>query len=274
MALTALLVCSAAEADETSTSSDDTGEDTSAGAGTDTDSPLGLGGAGGAQTEVRPRVPSRAWARVGLAVFAGEPPLATCDTSFPLTAFTKADTQNTLADTADLLTSLLFAAGYEQLRYFPLPDGYVVITRMERFDSSGKSSVKHRYAVTKGTAPRATFLAKLWGKVTRVDPDLARYRVFVFVARKHEHGYRQLPLTKTMARRWWMIGRNKLGKRLPGGEVTREYTLEVLVYEFEEHPDRKGPVQLTSTATMGASEHLRAISFPVPRSGQRVGVDE
>jgi hypothetical protein len=164
----------------------------------------------------------------------------------------------TLADSALHLEHALSACGYSELSYLLVPDGFVVMTRLERIEDDGHAfEARGRWVPEEVLASGRFFslgsyvelLTALW---ERREPGA--FRLFAFVVTPHPFAQSEHKVSAEEAFSWSRGGLNVLpsGGDLPYRKGTR---ITALVYEFGPGPD--GRPELRDPGTLAGRTHLQ-----------------
>ena len=138
----------------------------------------------------------------------------------------------TLKDLDAQIQHALSGAGYDSNRYFRIPNGFAIATRMERYENDGSSSADAERWVVSDSAPSSfslrSFLTALFTGKT------GQYRLFVLTVTDRPFGTDpDATLTSEDAERLMAIGWNGLPRSISSRPWTDEVDVQALVYEFE-----------------------------------------
>jgi hypothetical protein len=145
-----------------------------------------------------------------------------------LDAFYRADPLLTHADHA--LRYILSGAGYLEVRYYAVPGGFALVTRIEQIEADGKPKEPGRWdAAASFTGPFSIggYLRSLF-KAPR-----GRYRILVFVLTPVPFSQSSREVSREDAEAWLDIGANALPREVAMRPFTWDYGCTVLIYEFE-----------------------------------------
>ncbi len=94
-----------------------------------------------------------------------------------------------LTRASEQLARALHEAGYADLRYYDIPEGFAVVTRLELIDDQGLANAPTDPALRFGTPyPQLRFFTmRFWSRL--VANRVGRFRLFVFVVLDHPFGY-------------------------------------------------------------------------------------
>lgn len=135
---------------------------------------------------------------------------------------------------ADKVEAALTDNGYDDIRYYAVPGGFAVATRIERIHPDGSSyGADQRFVpridhVSPGNWTFESFIASL------VGAPIGYYRCFLFVFSDQPFGYRSGVVTPEVLEQWRGAGWNTLGHTLRDLRYSEEMRAEVLIYQFEQ----------------------------------------
>lgn len=144
-----------------------------------------------------------------------------------------------LRDIDSHISSALKETGYFEKRYFAVPDGFAIVTRLEQINEDGTpKALPQRWAIDVGPLREFTFAAYFRALFTS-NPGY--FRVIVFIVTHFPFSQSDIKIDKTQAIKWLHEGLNKLPESIGKISYTRNYSCTALVYEFKkersEEPD-------------------------------------
>jgi hypothetical protein len=157
--------------------------------------------------------------------FPWPPPQASATVVLPAQFFEGAGRNR---DYADRLSRALNEGRYEY-RYFGVPDGFAIVSRIERIsDDGGLVEEDRRWSLSEGVQYRslADFLRGVF-----IPPE-GYFRVIVFVVTDTEFSQSPAAPTTIDALAWLRTGFNSLPEAVASAEVTSGTRCTALVYEF------------------------------------------
>lgn len=147
------------------------------------------------------------------------------------------------------LKTVLKGAGYKRLSVYEAPDGFVLVTRIERTDENGNPEPQ-RWLVEEGTFG-------MWDRLKNFFfPEAGYFRVLVFaVASESREGEGEV--TRDEAERWLTEGATSLPRRIRSRTSIPQTAVTALIYDFEQ-PTERQPARQRSPRRGGpdAQEHL------------------
>jgi len=136
-----------------------------------------------------------------------------------------------VGDIAARVQGALTAAGYSETSFYNVPDGFVIVTRLEQIDRHGKAkSGSERWNVEAPGQDESFFLKVLKGMVGATSGN---YRLFVFVVSTDDRGPTISEPSYGDAKLWFLRGSTALSADIASRPVTAGHRMSVLVYEFE-----------------------------------------
>ena len=163
--------------------------------------------------------------------------------------------RTTLYDISQKLEAAFDKAGYHSIRYFSVPNGFSIVSRLEQIDSEGNSiNDIQRWSLSPEICEAfdiACFLEKLF----QADPGF--FRVIVFVVTDHKiDESRELIVTPDTAYAWLQRGSLYLPRyEFSEIEFNQGYRCTVLIYELE-RPDRTATPSIALPGRLQAKTHL------------------
>lgn len=152
-----------------------------------------------------------------------------------------------------VLSRALDARGYVEKRYYGVPDGFALITRIEQMLPDGASSPEPaRWSVEPPRLRPLSFTDYIKALFT-AEPGF--YRVLVFVVTATPFGQSPERMTSDQIKELFSAGLNVLPPVLAEIPYTPRTACTVLIYEFRK-PDRADPARPLVPGALGASVHL------------------
>ncbi len=129
------------------------------------------------------------------------------------------------------LRGVLSEAGYSELTYFVLDDGFAQVTRLEKIDAEGRAdSGSDRFA---GPSTRSRFACFAEFLKSGFGLREGRYRLFAVVVTAQNFTKGSRKMTRDEAAGWIDEGLVKLPVFLSRLPYSEDHVCTVLVYEFE-----------------------------------------
>ena len=157
----------------------------------------------------------------------------------------------TLADVAQTLRATLDLAGRHELRFYAVPNGFAMVTRLESIDAQGNLIAEAERGVT------GDFLVYI-RNLFWVPPG--RYRMVVFVVTDQVFAASGGPIDRAAAEAFMSGGFNDLPDTLGGRNYTAGYRTTALVYEFRKDT-QDAVAQLLLPGQLDAHRHLEKIGW-------------
>lgn len=136
-----------------------------------------------------------------------------------------------VGDIATSVQAALNAAGYSETSFYNVPDGFVIVTRLEQIERDGTAkSGAERWNVEAPGKDDPFFLKVLKGMVGATSGN---YRLFIFVVSTDDRPPTSSEPSYGKAKLWFLRGAAALPAATANRPVTAGHRMSVLVYEFE-----------------------------------------
>lgn len=156
----------------------------------------------------------------------------------------------TLGAVADRIDSALIASGYAERSFHAAPNGFAMVTRLERIRPDGRPDPDRRWL---GAAEATEFsLERYLTALFFGDPG--RYRLIVFVVTDQTFAATGKPLTSEEGDKLLTGGYVTLPSRFDALPFTARHDVTALVYEFEK--PEGGEVRRVERSRLSALDHL------------------
>lgn len=156
----------------------------------------------------------------------------------------------TLGDVASALDVALVTVGRHEVRYYAVPNGFAMVTRLEAIDEDGNSIGD----VDRDRVDFMTYIRNLFW----VPPGY--YRMVVFVVTDQLFESTGAALDRAQANALLNRGFNALPPELSGRLYSDEYRTTALIYEFRKDRQRE-VAQVLSPGRFAAHHHLERIGW-------------
>ena len=188
--------------------------------------------------------------KVDIPSFPWPPPRASTKWVLPERFFKDA---NTLAAYDERLLESLEDCGYEEISYFSLPSGFVLVTRIERYKESEGTPYEGIDRWNESLIPSTFsfsdyFSALFWGRK-------GYYRVIAFIVTDKPFTTSPESPQETEAKEWLDTGGNMLPESI-GNQSSRGFRCTALVYEFELKEQLTEP-KFLKTGKVSAKKHIQ-----------------
>lgn len=153
-----------------------------------------------------------------------------------------------LLEVADILESAFEGAGYIERSYYAVPQGFALVSRLERINNDGSPKELPDRWSTRIRQP-TKFTLKSYFKALFTAP-LGRFRIIVFIVTSTPFNQKGASLSLAEAEAWLSEGLDVLPKDLGNAKFTIDHKCTSLIYEFEKTQDETNgnlmdPSQLT-----------------------------
>lgn len=135
-----------------------------------------------------------------------------------------------LAETARRLEVALEAAGYLEFRYYEIPGGFALLTRLERINSDGTpraGDARWDLGSHSNYSLRDLIMGVFFG-------NPGRYRIIAFVFTDEAWEFEQEEVTIADATRWFTVGSLWLPSRTGERPFTERHGATALIYDFNQ----------------------------------------
>ena len=189
---------------------------------------------GHAKTEKALKIESMAfendpsWADFQKAAFPFPPPQCYQSTELQFSSFAGA---KTLGDVGKKIAWVFEQKGYP-FRFMSVPDGFALVTQLEQYQEDG-SIQADRLTRWKELPEAESFSLSLSYLKSLVFPRKAHLRVFAVLVTQRSYPSNQAHVSKEDAKAWISQGVNRLPKTVAEKPFSSNYSVDVLVYEFE-----------------------------------------
>ena len=158
-----------------------------------------------------------------------------------------------LFDVLNKLRKVLDAAGYDNKSFHPIPDGFAIVTQLERYDEDGSKISDVTQSCLTHDPNRELSLRLLLENLFNANPG--HYRIFVFIVTPNDFVPTTATLTKEEGQEWVTRGNRKLPWVIGHRPFTDEYMCLVYVYEFIKQNPESEPI-FTEDSSLTARKHL------------------
>jgi hypothetical protein len=181
--------------------------------------------------------------------FPWPPPKASATEVIPSEFFRKPSGEEIyLRDIERIIHGALESCGYYEKKYYAVPDGFAMVTRMEQINPDGTSKEPPDRWMPEVQPLRLKFSLKEY--ITRLfTANKGYYRVIVFIVTKHPFSQANVTITRGEAMLWLSTGLNVLPDAIGQLAYTEQYNCTALIYEFEKIPDKEAEIKFAGSLT-------------------------
>ncbi len=157
-----------------------------------------------------------------------------------------------LGDVDKVLSDALTACGYLEKSYYGAPNGFAIVTRLERIEPNGAPMPGDlRFGPEPMEFPDSLreFIRVLF------VPKPGYYRIIVFVVTSEAFDSSRTDLPEGDAIKWLNGGSNRLPSSVASEPWTPEHDCTALIYEYEQQ-DRGRPVERNVKSRLTCKDHL------------------
>jgi hypothetical protein len=160
-----------------------------------------------------------------------------------------AKAKGTLSDVADKITGALEGAAYFERSFYSVPNGFAMVTRLERIRQDGSPDAFRWVDVdTEQNFSLARYLRGL------LFSDPGHFRLIVFVVTDRPFSATGAPLGIAESKTLLSQGFNTIPRSTSAITVSADHQCSVLIYEFEKEKDRKP--KFVAHSAIPARQHL------------------
>ena len=181
----------------------------------------------------------RDW-RVENRLFPWPPPQASATEVIPRTLLEPKLGPTRLRNADQRITEALEQNGYYERRYYAVPEGFALVTRMEQIESDGTSKQGPQRWTLQPPLYAEFSITAYFAALLRGMPGY--YRVIVFVVTPFPFEQSTAKVTPNEIEEWYSGGLNRLPPSIGNLEFSHEgYACTALIYEFERPPEVDEP---------------------------------
>lgn len=166
-------------------------------------------------------------------------------------------TEATLGTVEDRLRAALQGCGYEDLRYYKVPEGYAIVTGMEQFTGEGVPLTSDRWSGEANFVSEFSLASYLKSLFT---PRKGYFRLIVFMVTADDLLTKDELISKKEALGWFKAGWSRLPKEIAVQDFTTEHYVSALIYEFSVSENADEPV-FSEPSSLSAEAHLRGAAL-------------
>lgn len=183
--------------------------------------------------------------------FTWPPPRASADVQIQRHFLVTPGTPANFGDIASRIELALGQAGYADIRYYTIPDGFAMVTRLEQINPDGTPKTDDDRWLDEVRAPKN--LRDLLLGLFRGNPG--RYRIIVFAVTSEPFKQTSHEPTRLEAMDWFRSGWNRLQDSVASQTYTAGHSTTALIYEFEQTAVGN-PASLRYQSGLTGIEHL------------------
>ena len=161
------------------------------------------------------------------------------------------DKQISLGEVDTKLSKVLDSCGYVEKSYYSVPDGFAVVTRLERIHSDG-TPTENRWDLE--VTPLKNFSLKAYLKALFIG-NKGNFRIIVFIITPHAFTQTGAETSFEDVSKWIHDGLNRLPVEFKSRVYAVEYSCTALIYEFEK-PSKEEEAYLKQPSLLTAEQHL------------------
>jgi len=178
--------------------------------------------------------------------FPWPPPAASATDVLPADLLGRGRRLARLADVDTVLRAALEANGYAEKKYYAVPAGFALVTRLEQIESNGKSVIGPARWSSEGALLAGSFSIRDYMRALFTANE-GHYRLIVFIVTNVPFAQSLQSITSDEAQVWLRTGLNVLPPQIGQNPYTAAVVCTALIYEFEKKAANDVTVVLPST---------------------------
>ncbi len=176
-----------------------------------------------------------------------------CHTAYELPTGVFSNCQ-TLGEVSHKISRALGSEDYPY-RFMSVPNGFVIVSQMEQYNKDG-SKMEGSSSRWVDYPPQESFTFS-WNYIrSLIYPKKGYLRMFVFIITSQSYSTTKTRVSKSEAAAWLSQGVNRLPPKIAGMPFSNDYSVSLLVYEFEV-PESNHRPQQNCPCQYQAKEHLK-----------------
>jgi TRAP transporter TAXI family solute receptor len=173
--------------------------------------------------------------------FPWPPPQTSASNEIPHKFFNRTlNKQLYLSDIEQTLIKALDSAGYYERSYYAVPDGFALVTRLERINYDGTSKEGHQRWKTNIGPLRKFNLTEFLKRLFTAEKGF--FRIVVFIVTPHPFAQSNAKIRRKDAIEWLSSGLNILPDPIGDVKYSDNYNCHALIYEFEKVRHRQAKI--------------------------------
>ena len=197
--------------------------------------------------------------------FPWPPPQASALSVLPRSLFVK-NNGNSLPKLNQIniqLSEALNQCKYQEKRYYAVPNGFALVTKLEQIDNEGRPK-EPRWCTKISALKDFTLSSYITALMTA---PYGYFRVIAFVVTSNPFSTTGTPLTRKQADKWLINGMNLLPPSISEATFTRNHQITTLIYEFEKK-GQKGSVNYLVPGKLQGETHIKGSGLLSALRGQ------
>ena len=165
---------------------------------------------------------------------------------------------NNLFTVSEVIDSTLKACGYLERSYYQIPDGFALVTRIEKINTDASPLPKQeRWNAPFNKSDNDFSIADYFRSL--FTAEVGKYRILVFLVTSIPFNQTQTEVTIAQAQEFLKSGLNALPKKFKSLEFTTDHNCTALIYEFEKAEFEGG--RLIEHSEFTGFDHLNKNNF-------------
>lgn len=161
----------------------------------------------------------------------------------------------TLAEVNDTLDQALTKAGYVEKSYYQVPDGFALVTRLEKINEDGSPKPEQARWVGAKEKQRIFSISDYLKQLFTANPGYYRIIVFIVTSQSFSQDGKQT-VSREEAMNWLTEGNLQLPESIAQKSYTKQHKCTALVYQFERPNSAAQETILLTPSSVPATSHL------------------
>ncbi len=158
----------------------------------------------------------------------------------------------TLGQVNEVILSGLNESGYIEKSYYPIPDGFAVVTRLERINEDGTYKDEDRFNQNLGDDGSLFSIGVFFKRLFFAEKGT--YRVVVFAVTSESIAFSGNLINREDAEEWLVSGHLGLPSEIAQNSYSKFHSTHALIYEFKK--TGSGEVILSQPSAIDGKQHL------------------
>jgi len=185
--------------------------------------------------------------------FPWPPPKASAFTKIPRNMLVKPGESKTLKQVTDALEQALSQAGYSEVSYYWVPNGFAIVSRLEQINKDGSPCKGNKRWAVNYKNPEVFSLASYLKALFSAQPGY--FRVISFILTSESFAQSQAEMSKGDATALVNNGDKNVQKQLGAFPFGENYYCTALIYEFEQKT-ANSKVFFSDPSQVAGKDHL------------------
>jgi hypothetical protein len=164
------------------------------------------------------------------------------------------------ADLNEKLQKALSTAGYVEKSYYQIPEGFALVTRLEKINEDGSPKPEEMRWVRGEEKQQIFSISDYLKQLFTANPGYYRIIVFIVTSKPFSQDGKQT-VSREEAMNWLNDGNNELSEEIAAKKFTSKHKCTALVYQFERPNSAKQETVLVTPSPVPALYQLKRSGF-------------